>query len=117
MAFKVIVAGDRNFTDYEFVKEKLDFYLKDKTDIEIVSGKARGVDTLGENYAKEKGYPIAEFPADWNKYKLAAGPIRNGQMADYADACIAFLASHSRGTKDMIRQAKKKGLSLRVINI
>lgn len=61
-----------------------------KDDITVVSGKARGADTLGEQYAKEHGYSIQYFPADWERYGKAAGYLRNTEMAKNADALVAF---------------------------
>ena len=115
---KVIIAGDRNFTDYDFVKEKLDYYLSDKTkSFIIISGNARGVDSLGERYARENNLPLEVYPADWDKYGKSAGMIRNRQMADVADGLIAFPSFSSIGTKGMINEAKKRGLSIRIVNI
>jgi hypothetical protein len=88
--------------------------LQNQTDIEVVSGCQRGADTLGEDYAKERGYPIKPFPPYWNKYGKKAGAIRNGQMAKYADALIAFWDGESTGTGNMIKQAKENNLKIRV---
>lgn len=114
--FKVIVAGGRDFDNYDLLVEKLDNLLQNKEEVEIVSGKARGADYLGEKYAREKGYNVVEFPANWDKYNKAAGHIRNGEMADYADATVCFWDGESRGTSNMIEQSKKRGLPTRVIN-
>ena len=112
---KVIIAGGRDFNDYELLKSKCDYYLRDiSDDIEIVSGTAAGADTLGERYAEEKGYPVKRFPADWKRYGRGAGYKRNAQMAAYADALIAFYAGSS-GTKHMIETATKKGLNVRIV--
>lgn len=111
--FKVIIAGTRTFDDYEALKSYADYKLGQiKEDIEIVSGGATGADTLGERYAKEKGYIIKRFPADWNRYGRRAGPLRNKQMADYADALIVFWDGSSRGTKSMLELAKEQGLKI-----
>jgi hypothetical protein len=110
---KVIIAGGRNFSDYEKLKSFCDEILSDNTGIEIVSGKASGADNLGEQYAKEKGYPVKEFPADW-KLGRGAGHIRNTQMANYSDTLIAFWDGKSKGTKHMIETAREKGLSVNV---
>lgn len=114
--FRVIIAGGRNFCDYAQLVRVCDHMLSNKnpSDIEIVSGVARGADNLGERYAKEKGYQLSQFPADWNRNKKAAGYIRNAQMADYADALIAFWDGASRGTKHMIDLGKEKGLKVKV---
>lgn len=106
--FKLIVAGGRDFNDYDLLKSKLDKLLSNKTHVEIVSGKARGADSLGEKYAKEKGYKIKEFPADWGKYGRAAGYIRNKEMAEYADGCLCFWDGKSKGTKHMIDLVEEK---------
>ncbi len=114
---KVIIAGCRDFDDYEMLKEYVDHILQNvskKEDIEIVSGGARGADALGERYAKEHGYKLTVFPADWDKYGRAAGPKRNEKMGDYADALIAFWDGKSRGTRHMIEYAEAKSLKVRV---
>ena len=73
-----------------------------------------GADALGERYARDRGYALKVFPAEWKKWGRAAGPIRNAQMADYADALIAFWDGESSGTRDMIRKAEEKGLKVYV---
>lgn len=116
---KVIVGGSRSFTDAKLLKEKCDYYLSDAVaknyDIEIVSGTAKGADRLGENYALEKGYHIAFFPANWKSFGKRAGYLRNEEMANYADALICFWDGESRGTMHMIDIAKRKGLPVRVV--
>lgn len=112
---KIIIAGSRDFNDYNLLKSRCDEILAPISDIEIVSGKARGADTLGERFAKESGFPIKEFPADWKSYGSSAGMIRNRQMAEYADMLIAFWDGESSGTKGMINLAKNKGMKLEVI--
>ena len=67
----------------------------------------RLADTLGKRYAEEHDIPVMSFPADWNKYKKAAGYIRNQEMAQHADALVAFWDGQSRGTKNMIEIAEK----------
>lgn len=117
---RIIIAGGRDFKNYELLKERVDFYLSkaiaDGYDIEIVSGTANGADKLGERYARERGYKIASFPADWNTHGKKAGYLRNAEMANYADALIAFWDKKSRGTNHMINLAKEKGLLVRVVN-
>jgi len=117
---KVIIAGCRNFDDYEMLKHYVDHILQNvaqRESIEIVSGGAKGADALGERYAMERGYKLTLFPADWDKYGRGAGPKRNEQMGDYADALIAFWDGQSRGTKHMIEYAKRKGLKVRVKSV
>jgi len=112
---KVIIAGGRDFPYYDRLVAFCDRILElTKADIEIVSGLAAGADTMGERYAISKGYKIAKFAADWEKYGRAAGYKRNKQMAEYADCLIAFWDSKSKGTKHMIDLAKEYGLNIRI---
>lgn len=116
--FRVIIAGSRSFSDYVTLQATCDNILSQKRmthTIVIISGTARGADTLGEQYAHERGYTIERFPADWQQYGKTAGLVRNRQMADNADALIVFWDSQSKGTKNMIMEAKKKGIAVRVI--
>lgn len=115
--YRVIIAGGRHFTNYALLQSKCDALLKNllQDEIEIVSGKAPGADSLGETYAEERGYSVAEFPADWNEHGKAGGHIRNAQMRDYSNYLIAFWDGKSRGTKNMIDIAKKAGLNVRVV--
>lgn len=111
--FKVIVAGSRDFNNYLLLRDRLDYYLQNKTDVVIVSGTAKGADTLGEMYAVERGLKIERYPADWSKGKHA-GYLRNLKMAENAHALIAF-TNGSRGTGHMIDIAKQKGLPVRTV--
>lgn len=118
-AFKVIIAGGRDFSDYALLCEKCDTLLSQKRlnhSITIVSGTARGTDSLGERYANERGYPIQRFAPDWKHVGKAAGFIRNAQMSGVADALIAFWDGRSKGTANMIAAARKRNLLVRVVN-
>ena len=113
--FRVIVAGGRDFCDYTYLEASLDHLLQNvKAPIIIVCGAARGADTLGEKYAKARGYPVHRFPAEWDKFGRSAGYIRNEQMAQNADALVAFWDEESRGTKHMIDLAYKYHLQIRI---
>lgn len=115
--FKVIIAGGRDFNDYELLKMKCDYYLSfvQESEIVIVSGHARGADSLGEQYANEKGYQLDVHPADWDKYGKSAGYRRNQEMVDVASAAICFWDGKSKGTKHTIDLCKKKGIPCKVI--
>ena len=107
---KVIIAGGRDFAKYKLLckvcDEKLAFYF----DVEIISGTARGADSLGERYAREKGYKLQRIPANWDRYGKSAGYKRNAVMADYADMAIIFWDGRSKGTQHMIKLANRVGL-------
>ena len=113
--FKVIIAGGRDFNDYQLLELNCNHYLKNKfPNIEIVSGKARGADYLGERYAENYLLDVKEFPADWSIGK-SAGYIRNKQMQEYADALIAFWDGISKGTFNMIELMKEAEKPYRVV--
>lgn len=115
---KIVVAGSRDFNDVELMRSELNQFVRDleTKSIEVVSGGARGADTLGEQYAKYYNQSCTVFPADWKKYGKRAGYIRNADMAKYADACIVFWDGKSRGTANMIEIAKRYKLTLRVVS-
>lgn len=120
--FKVIVCGSREFEDYELLKKACDYYLAKKFEIGekivIVSGGARGADSLGEKYAEEKGLEVQRFPANWEKYGKRAGYLRNKQMAEVSNACIAFFSPYgeNKGTKMMVSIARENKLLVREVN-
>lgn len=114
---KVIIAGSRNFTDYETLKAELNILLIHKNIIEIVSGGAKGADILGEKYANEYEIKIKQFIPNWDLYGKSAGYKRNEQMAIYATHCVCFWDGVSKGTKHMIDLAEKHNLKLKVIKI
>jgi len=112
---KVIIAGTRTLTNWQFFVDLLDTIDRSEW-TEVVSGGAKGADEFGERYAEMHKIPLKVFPADWNKYGNAAGPIRNKQMAEYADALVAVWDGKSRGTKNMIDTARNLGLNVKVLN-
>lgn len=111
---RIIVAGSRNFNNYDYLKKICDFII-DEEDVVIISGTARGADKLGERYAKEKGFELRLFPAKWDEYGKRAGYFRNVEMAKNADMLIAFWDGESKGTKHMIDIAEKEGLASAVV--
>jgi hypothetical protein len=106
---KVIIAGSRNIVDAYKVRGRIAKILKDLElkPSEIVSGGARGPDLIGEGFAQMFNIPIKEMPANWNKHGNAAGPIRNRQMAEYADMAIVFWDGSSAGSKNMIEEMSR----------
>jgi hypothetical protein len=110
---KVAVIGSRTFDDYELVKETLSTF----TISLLVSGGAKGADSLGERYANENNITTLIFKPDWKKHGPAAGPIRNTDIVNNADTIIAFWNGESRGTKDSITKAEKLGKEVIIIKI
>lgn len=113
---RTIIAGSRDITDYATVLTAIENAKKQGIVISVViSGTAIGVDSLGERYAAEHNLPVEQFRPDWSLGKTA-GFIRNQQMAEVAEACIA-VTNGSNGTKDMINRALRKRLKLYVEDI
>jgi hypothetical protein len=115
---RIIIAGTRTFNDFEFLKSEMAKFrasLQKESPLEVVSGCAKGADTLGESWASQEGLKIHRYPADWNKNGKAAGPLRNVQMADNAEACVIFWDGKSSGSKHMIATAIAKGLITKVV--
>ena len=114
-SYKVIVADGRDFADYAYLKEKLDEVFGSLWDInsrpiEIISGMAKGADTLGIRYAEEHKLTMVLSPANWKKYHRMAGILRNMNMLVTATHLVAFWDGKSHGTKHMIEIAKAKGI-------
>jgi len=87
--------------------------------IEVIHGNAAGADRLGASCAIELNIPIRSFPANWSAYGRAAGPIRNRQMLDEKpDLVLAFHSNieASKGTKDCITEAAKRGIPVKLVS-
>lgn len=112
---KTIIAGSRGITDYMLLLQAV---LDAPWHItEVVSGRARGVDTLGELWAERNHVPVTLFPADWDRFGKRAGYVRNIEMARYADALLALWDGHSRGTRHMIDIAEAHDLKVKVVTL
>lgn len=118
-AFRLVVAGGRNFQNYDLLEKEVDSYLKElhpKEKVVIVSGTAKGADRLGEKYAHKKGYIVEEYPANWQHFGRAAAVKRNLEMAQLADAAIVFWDGESAGSKNMIDCAAGEHIPCKVIH-
>jgi hypothetical protein len=126
---RVIIAGSRNITSIDIIRNTVKESGFEAEITEVVSGVAKGVDKLGERWAAENNIPVKQFPAEWKnldlpivvvkqgrygKYNAAAGAVRNEQMAEYADALIAIWDGKSSGTHNMIENANKHKLKVHV---
>lgn len=104
---KVAVVGSRTITDYSVVREILSNY----TITQIVSGGAKGIDSLAEQFSATVMLPNAPkvFLPDWLAHGKGAGFIRNKEIVNYADTVIAIWDGVSKGTKHSIDYARKQG--------
>lgn len=117
--YKVIIAGSRSFNDYALLREHCLSVLQEKMRthrVIVVSGHARGADALGERFARELSLPLELHPAKWQLLGKAAGMVRNAEMAKCSDALIAFWDGKSRGTAQMIKFARHKGLDMFILD-
>lgn len=115
---RLIIAGSRTFDDYELLKEKTIEFIGKEQDVTIISGLARGADSLACDFAAEMGYPLEGFAAEWKKngyYDPGAGFKRNKYMAKNADSLLAFWDRKSTGTLHMIDYASSQGLNVEVV--
>jgi len=107
---KVIIAGSRQIEDYDELTKLVDSV--DWTIDEVVSGGCRGVDEMGENWAKEHGIAVKTFHADWGQYGREAGELRNREMANYADGLLLLWDGVSPGSSCMLRESAKAKIKI-----
>ena len=107
---KVAIVGSRTFNSYDDVNTVMSTFISsnDVTITEIVSGGAKGADALGERYAEIHNIPTKIYYADWKKFGRRAGPIRNVDIINRCDACVAFWDGESHGTKHDINLCREK---------
>ena len=108
---KLAVLGSRTFTDYNLLKKELDEYPP----FILVSGGAKGAETLAERYADEKGYEKVILKPDWKKYGRGAGLKRNEEIINLADEVVSFWNKMSEGTGHSLELARKKGIPVTII--
>lgn len=116
---RVLVCGSRDYHDRDTLFATLDRLVIENIEV-VIEGEARGADTLAREWAEARNIPVLKYPADWGSYGLAAGPIRNKQMLDEGkpDLIVAFpkgKLSDTKGTKDMVKQARAAGIKTIVI--
>lgn len=80
---------------------------------EVLSGQCEGADLIGEQWARDHGIHVDPYPADWDRYGLAAGPIRNQDMVARAQAIIVvYRHKLGKGSRDVLNRAKHGGLQI-----
>jgi len=107
---RILVCGGRTYADKEALKRVMHGIAFGVDDITIIHGGASGADRLAHQIATDAGWHVKAFPADWDAYGKAAGPIRNQQMIDAGAPDIVIAAPGNRGTADMVRRAKSAGV-------
>lgn len=119
MAERILICGDRNWSNLQLIQQKLSEWLTHKSIECVIEGECRGADTLGRIAAERACIPVLKFPADWKEYGKSAGPIRDQQMLKEGKPTIV-LAFHnnieiSKGTAHMVKIARAAGVYTEVI--
>lgn len=129
---RIAIVGSREFNNYEYLKfellkhinKRLDStvitgmpYQRVDLDVEIVSGGAKGADTLAEKFADEFGISKVIFKPDWDLYGKRAGFVRNAKIVDNCDVLFAFQINKSKGTQHSIDLAKEKSKEVYVFKV
>jgi hypothetical protein len=116
---RLLVCGDRDWSDFKLLVEVLDgFGNQYLWDFVLVHGATRGADMMADDWAKARDIPVDAFPAHWDQYGNAAGPIRNKEMlASGLDLVVAFHDDirHSKGTRHMVQIARAAGVPVKLI--
>ena len=110
---RIGIIGSRGFNNYPLVKEVMNEYIH-KVEI-VVSGGAKGADTLGEMWATENGKMTLIYKPEWDKYGKRAGFIRNQDIVKNSDLVVAFWDGSSKGTKSSIDLCTKFGIPVKII--
>jgi hypothetical protein len=112
---RVLICGDRHWNAHRPIAELLSQFPADTV---VIHGGAAGADSIAGFAARDQGLAVVAFPADWTTYGRAAGPIRNARMLNEGqpDEVHAFHNNieKSRGTKDMVRQAREAGVPVTI---
>ena len=115
---KLAIVGGRDFTDYEKFKVLVKEHIATIGPVEcIISGGAKGVDTLAERYAKRHHIPMIVLNPEWDKYGKMAGLLRNTDIVKQSTHILALPTAQSRGTWDTIRKARKTKKPLKIIEV
>jgi YspA, cpYpsA-related SLOG family len=110
---KLAVVGSRNFTNYNILFHVLTEVVTWQIS-QIISGGAKGTDTLAKQFAEEFNIPLVEYLPEWNVYGKAAGMLRNKHIVDNCDKLIAFWDGHSPGTRSSIELANRSNKLLKI---
>ena len=119
MEYRLGIVGSRNFNDFNlFAKGIVEIYKIYKCyPTLVVSGGAKGADTLGEIWADKNNIEKLIFKPEWNKYGKRAGIMRNTDIVENSDHILAFPSKYGRGTQDTIRKAELKNIPCTIIFI
>ena len=110
---RVLVCGGRNYENYSLVERRLSSLLP-KLKM-IIHGAATGADSPAQRFAEENEIPVIQFPARWDLYGRAAGPIRNQEMLEIGCPDLVMAFPGGRGTAGMVRLARMANVKVEEI--
>lgn len=112
---KLAVVGSRSFCDESKLEQALESY-KGRVTL-VVSGGAKGADSLAESWASKNGIATKVFKPDWQKYGRGAGMVRNKEIIENCDECVAFWDGKSKGTENSISHCNKFNKKVTIVRI
>jgi hypothetical protein len=108
LRMKLAIVGYRGFNDYDRFKRELVLFIEEYGEpLEIISGGAKGADSLAERYAREENLPVIVLKADWKSHGRRAGVLRNTDIIARATHALAFPSKNGKGTQDSTRKARQ----------
>lgn len=115
---KLAIVGSRSITDEKFVNRILNCYkFMFGLPIKVISGGAKGIDSIGEAWADKLGIEKQIFLPDWDNNGKAAGFIRNEDIIKNCDVCLAIWDGESHGTKNDFELCEKYNKELLIFNM
>ncbi len=105
---RILVCGGRDYSNDKFLNEELDKHQFTC----LITGMARGADTLAWLYAKRKDIPTAEFRADWKRFGKRAGFLRNEKMLVEGKPDLVIAFPGGAGTAMMCQIAYAAGVKV-----
>ena len=113
--YHVLVSGSLSFDDSRLLRDTLDRLLAGKERVSIVTGGAKGAESLGERYAQERGHTVKRSLAVWALYGRGAKVIRNTRLVEEADCAVFFWDGKSKAVAELIEKAEAKGIPVEVV--
>jgi hypothetical protein len=116
MAFRVLIAGPRHFTDYLTLRATLDALLANRLpDVELLTAGGPGVAMLAASYAKERGLVVRALVPDFRRFPVDAEERRDTFLVSEADAALVVWDRRTPGLRHMLASIERKGISVHVV--
>jgi hypothetical protein len=122
---RLIVTGDDTFNDRKLMRKKLQkltfsfegtvVCVRGLKDWDPASGKWIGAEELAQEWAHKRKHLVMIFWPDPKVKKKKQARMRDKEILDYATHCVVFWDGYNESTEEFIKQAKKKGLKVKVV--